>query len=118
MMDVIMPQLPPTLARFILRLQRAVGFLIERTGSLLGCCHLVDLGTDIKIGYSANSKLCDYSLAVEIDAQGVIVNSMHLPNGAMCGISDVHEVEAKNLDTKEFYLEITHCILCWQARSA
>lgn len=90
------------LKRFAFRFSRLVGFVIEQVGILLKSDCLTSIGFDVKVGYQFGLRICDYGLAVEIDSEGVILNSMHSPDGSTCSLSEAFEI--KQTPTERHFL--------------
>lgn len=91
------------LKRFAVRAQRLVGFCIEKLGIWLGNDFLSSLGFDIKTGHIMNLGSCNYGMAIEIDVNGVILNSLHSPDGSTCALSELFEVRQTETE-RHFYL--------------
>ena len=87
-----------TLVRFILRLQRALGFVLEHIGIWSNCSTLQNVGSFIKHFHLISKSSNLYGLALEIDGTGEIVNSLHSPDGSTTGLSEVMELNPTNDD--------------------
>ncbi|KAJ6216785.1 hypothetical protein RDWZM_007942 [Blomia tropicalis] len=83
----------PLVVRFLARIQRLAGFVIENIAKLSNSDFILDLAHNVKIGYFVTKDICKYGMAVEIDSNGVIINSLHSPDGQTCALSEVFELE-------------------------
>lgn len=92
------------LIRFAVRLQALVGTVVEWIGKQSDCDCLLKLGVGIKSGLIPNAGKCEYGMAIEIDAQGNILNSLHSPDGHTCALSEVFEQEDQADGQRRFLL--------------
>ncbi|KAH9396173.1 hypothetical protein TYRP_019925 [Tyrophagus putrescentiae] len=92
------------LTRFIVRLQFIVGSVVEWYAKLVDSDCLLKIGVGFKSGLIPNMGHCEYGMALEIDAKGNILNSLHSPDGKTCALSEVFEMEDQNDGQRRFLL--------------
>lgn len=92
------------LTRFFVRLQAIIGTAVEWIAKQSNCDCLLKLGVGIKSGLIPNMGNCEYGMAIEIDSQGNILNSLHSPDGKTCALSEVFELEDQNDGQRRFLL--------------
>ncbi|KAI7695212.1 hypothetical protein SSS_09777 [Sarcoptes scabiei] len=79
------------LKRFFLRVIRLIGFSIENIGHLLGSKRLQSIGFDIRVGNFLLNWIANYGLAIKIDLNGNVLESLHSPDGHTTALSEVFE---------------------------
>ena len=92
----------PKTRKALLRGLYFVGLAIETIGSLIGFRWLRDLGFKTKTGHIIMHNINHYGLAVELDAEGKVLQSLHSPDGRTTLLSEVREVIVG--DRKVLYL--------------
>lgn len=94
----------PYLKRTYFRMIRMIGFLFENIGRLLLCWdRLTQFGYDIRVANFMYPIVAEYGMAVEIDSNGRIINSLHSPDGYTSQLSEVYEFR-NNGKERHFYL--------------
>ena len=92
----------PKTRKAMLRALYFGGFIIEYMGKLISFRALTELGFKIKTGSILTHTISHYGLAVELDAEGKILQSLHSPDGRTTLLSEVREVIVG--DRKVLYL--------------
>jgi sugar lactone lactonase YvrE len=92
----------PKVRKASMRLLHLIGSAFEYAGKILHFRLLTELGFKIKTGAIMFYTITHYGLAVELDADGKIIQSLHSPDGRTTLLSEVREVIVG--DKKVLYL--------------
>ena len=92
----------PKTRKALLRALYTLGTVIEYAGKWTGFTTLTELGFKTKTGSLIYHTITHYGMAVELDGEGKIIQSLHSPDGRTTLLSEVREVIVG--DRKVLYL--------------
>jgi len=100
----------PIVRKFISRFMYLVGSAIEKAGELAGYIPLAEFGFKIRTMIIALPPF-PHGIAVEVDKNGKVINSLHSPDGVLTFVSEVREVRLNEKETVLYLGTWTHSYL-------
>ena len=94
----------PLFRKLVCRLFHLFGSAIQCVGNLFKNDLITEFGQNIKNGHKLanmifNDESTDYAMIIEIDANGVIVDSLHASDPSLTRLSEVREVRVSDKET-------------------